>query len=342
MDAKLDLKGLNLASTGFLDSSRGLGGVLDVAADLNSQNGVLATNGTGTLARALLVAGGSPAAVPATLSFNTQYDLNKSAGVLNPSTLKIGNAAAQLSGTYQMAADATKVDLKLNAKGMPATDLEAFLPAVGVHLPKGASLQSGTMDADLVVAGPTNSLITTGNVGLFSAKLAGFDLGSRMSAISSLAGLKTGSDLAIEKVTTNLREATNGLKIDNFVAVIPSLGNLAGGGDVNASNQLDFKMKATVTSVLGGLASPVTDVAALMGQATGSKSGCKNGMTVPFQIQGTMADPKFVPDVGGMAAGMVKSQLGCAGNAASGLGSAAKSAASLGGVMGLFGKKKTN
>jgi hypothetical protein len=62
---------------------------------------------------------------------------------------------------------------------------------------------------------------------------------------------------------------------------------------------------------------------------------------VPFQIQGTTADPKFLPDVGGLAAGMMKSQLGCAGGlGASGAKSAgaapAGAAKSLGG---LFKKK---
>ena len=49
---------------------------------------------------------------------------------------------------------------------------------------------------------------------------------------------------------------------------------------------------------------------------------CKNasggsGPTIPFQIKGTTADPKFVPDVGGVAASMLKSQLGCFGGGGS-------------------------
>jgi hypothetical protein len=45
---------------------------------------------------------------------------------------------------------------------------------------------------------------------------------------------------------------------------------------------------------------------------------CKNasggsGPTLPFQIKGTTKNPTFVPDVGGVAAGMLKSQLGCFG-----------------------------
>ncbi len=339
LDAKLEVNGLNLASTGFLDPSAGLGGVVDVEADISSQNGMAETNGTAKLAKALLVAGGSAASVPVTLDFHTKYDLTKSSGVLNPSTVKIGNAVANLNGTYQTASDRTALNVKLDAKGMPATDLEAFLPALGINLPKGASLQAGTIDADLNISGPTNDLVTTGNAGLFSARLAGFDLGSKMTAITALSGVKTGKDLDIDKMTTNLRVAPDGLRVDNFLAVVPSLGNLAGTGTVDAKNQLDFKMAATLTNVLGTLATPVSGLAGALGKATGSTSGCKSGTTVPFMIQGTMSEPRFVPDVGGLAAGMFKSQAGCIGRVASGLGSTSKSGA-VSGISNLFGKKK--
>jgi hypothetical protein len=61
---------------------------------------------------------------------------------------------------------------------------------------------------------------------------------------------------------------------------------------------------------------------------------------VPFLIQGTTSDPKFVPDVGGLAAGMLKSELGCAGGVASGAATGQKPADALSGIGGLFGKKK--
>lgn len=342
INAKLEVASLNLASTGFLDSSAGLGGMLDLTANLVSQNGEAETKGDIKLSKALLVSGGSPAGVPLTVDFGTKYDLRKNSGVLEPSTVKIGGATAHLSGTYETAGEATSVNIKLDAKDMPAKDLQGFLPALGVNLPKGASLQAGTLDADLNLAGPTNKLVTTGSVGLFNGKLAGFDLGAMMKPIAALAGVKSGKDLDIEKLTTNLRMAPDGLKADNFIAVIPSVGNLAGAGTIDAKNNLDFKMAATLTSALGEVASPVSSVGGVLGKASGGGSGCKSGTTVPFQIQGTTADPKFIPDVGGLAAGMFKSQAGCA----AGLGtSAAKDAGkapvdAAKGLGGLFKKKK--
>jgi AsmA protein len=342
IDAKLEVTSLDLASTGFVDSSAGLGGLLDLSADLSSQNGEAKTKGNVKISKALFVAGGSSAGVPVTIDFNTKYNLRKSTGVLEPSTLKIGSAAAHLNGTYETGGEATVVHIKLDAKDMPAKDLEAFLPALGIILPKGTSLQAGTLNADLNLAGPLSRLITTGDVGLFNGKLAGFDLGSKMSSIASLAGIKSGKDLDIQKLTTNLRMAPDGLKAENFVAVVPSVGSLTGAGTVDSKNALDFKMAAMLTSTLGDVGSPVSDVGGLLGKATGGGSGCKTGTTVPFLIQGTTADPKFIPDVGGLAAGMLKSQLGCAAGLGSGAGKDATKAPTdaINALGGLFKKKK--
>ena len=81
----------------------------------------------------------------------------------------------------------------------------------------------------------------------------------------------------------------------------------------------------------------------MLGKVTGGggSSDCKSGTTVPFQIQGTTADPKFLPDVGGLAAGMMKSQLGCAGGlgAAGAKGAGAAPAGAAKSLGGLFKKK---
>jgi hypothetical protein len=68
-------------------------------------------------------------------------------------------------------------------------------------------------------------------------------------------------------------------------------------------------------------------------------------MTIPFLIQGTTSDPEFVPDVGGIAAGVLKSQLGCSANPESRKSEAQpqhqpRSINPLGAVEGLLEKKK--
>jgi AsmA protein len=337
VNAKLTVNNLNLATTGLLDPSAGLGGLLDLNANIASKIGEAHLSGSAKLSKALLVAGGSPAAVPVVVDFNTKYDLRKNRGVLDPSTLKIGNAVAHLSGTYEVPADSDAVVLHVKVEGqnMPAQDLQAFLPALGINMPSGASLQAGTLNANLELSGPTNKLVTSGNVGMFKARLAGFDLGSKLAAVSKLVGINTGKDLDIEKVTTDLHVAPTGLQAQNFDAVVPSLGTLVGNGTIDAKNQLDFKMAATLKGAVGGAAgaagSAATGAASdalggLLGKVTGGAAGgaggllgnCKSanggsGPTLPFQIKGTTKDPQFIPDVGGVATSMLKSQLSCVG-----------------------------
>ena len=354
-NVKLTLSGLNLASTGFLDPSLGLGGLVDMDANLVSDKGQMATKGQLKLSKAVLVAGGSPAGVPAVVNFDTKYDLVKGAGILHPSTINIGNARSNLNGTYRSEGDEFAVDLKITGDSLPATDLESFLPALGVNLPDKSRLSAGTMNTNLHVSGPTNKLFTDGTIGLFNGKLAGFDLGQKLSGIAALAGIKSGSDLIIEKFTTDLHMAPTGLRADNLDAVVPALGSMVGNGTVDAKNTLDFKLVATVNN---NVATAAADSMAggLVGGAVGKMLGggpaaCKNGgLKVPLQIHGTTSNPQFVPDIGGAAASLLKSEFSCAGSGgAGGITSAAGALAggnkgtaadTINQLGGLFGKKK--
>jgi AsmA protein len=315
VDAKITASSLNLGSTGFIEPNTGLGGLLDLDASLTSAQGQAETKGNAKLSKALFIQGGSPSSVPLVVDFDTKYDLAKQSGTLHGTTLKIVGATAQVSGTYNNAGENTIVNVKVEGQNMPAKDLAAFLPAIGIRLPNGASIESGTLSENLTMAGPTTNLVTSGNAGIFSVKLAGFDLGSKMSSISALTGLKSGKDLEIEKMTANLRMTRDGLRADNFIAVLPAFGQIVGAGTIDAKNNLDFKMAATLKSGIANVANPTGALTSVLG---GGSSGCKNGVTVPFKIEGTTADPKFVPDVGGVAAGMLKTQLGCAGSGLTG------------------------
>jgi AsmA protein len=316
VDAKLTASSLNLGSTGFIEPNTGLGGLLDLDASLTSAQGQAETKGNAKLSKALLIKGGSPSSVPLVVDFDTKYDLAKQSGTLNGTTLKISGATAQVSGTYNNSGENTIVNVKVDGQNMPAKDIAAFLPAIGIHLPNGASIGSGTVSENLTMAGPTTNLVTSGNAGIFTVKLVGFDLGSKMSSISAITGLKSGKDLDIEKMTANLRMTRDGLRADNFIAVLPAFGQIVGAGTIDAANHLDFKMAATLKSGVANVANPTGALTSVLGG--GGSSGCKNGVTVPFKIEGTTADPKFVPDVGGVAAGMLKSQLGCAGSGLTG------------------------
>lgn len=314
--ATIAVERLNLATTGFLDPSLGLGGLLDLNATIASKRDEADIAGSATFSKALLVAGGSPASQPVAVEFNTKYNLHKHSGILNPSTLTIRGATARLNGTYDAAGqEYTVVNIKVAGERMPARDLESFLPALGIHLPRGANLAAGTVAANLNVVGATNRLVTTGSVGLFNAKLSGFDLGAKVRTISGFTGLKTGRDLDIETLTTNLRIAPDGLRFDHFNAVVPPLGYLTGAGTIDARNHLDFKMVATLTNPLGGGVGTAVGTAGaldeLLGMLTGGDASRKlKGQRIPFLVQGTTSDPEFVPDVGGSVLQMLKQQVG--------------------------------
>ena len=314
-DVKLTISSLNLASTGFLDPSLGLAGLIDMEATLKSQNGKMATKGKLTLTKAVLVQGGKPSGVPAVINFDTVYDLAAGSGVLNASTLNIGNAKSNLSGTYKSVADEFVVDMKIDGQGLPATDLESFLPALGINLPSGSRLSGGTLSTNLHVTGPTNKLVTDGNIGLYNGKLSGFDLGQKMSGVAALAGIKTGKDLEIERLTTNVHMAPTGLRADNLNLVVPALGTVVGGGTLDSGNNLNFNAVATVSSAIVNNAAG--GAVGGLSQALGGGSNCKSGgIKVPFQIHGTASNPQFVPDVGGATASLLKSELSCAGGGA--------------------------
>jgi len=349
-DVKLTVSNLDLAKTGYLDPSLGLAGLVDMDAGLVSQGGKMSTKGQLKLSKAVLVQGGKPSGVPAVINFDTVYDLAASTGVLNPSTLSIGNAKSNLSGTYKSEGDEFAVDMKINGQNLPATDLESFLPALGINLPSGSKLTAGTLTANLHVSGPTNKLVTDGNIGLYNGKLSGFDLGQKMSGVAALAGIKTGKDLEIEKLTSNVRMAPTGLKADALNLVVPSLGTVVGGGTLDSGNNLNFNAVATVSSAI--LNDAAGGAMGGLNQALGAGgSNCKSGgIKVPFQIHGTASDPKFVPDVGGATASVLKSELSCAGGGAGNIEGIAGSLAGgkagntsdvvnqLGGLLG--GKKK--
>ena len=182
---------------------------------------------------------------------------------------------------------------------MPAQDLEALLPAVAVTLPKGATLQGGTLSVDLSTAGPIDQLVTTGSLGIVNARLAGFDLGAKMATVATLAGIRPNSVTDIEKFATEVRVTPQGIQASNLSMIVPALGQLAGAGTVGSDSSLDFKMMARLTSS-GGVVGQLTQLA-------GVKS--RNDLNVPFFIRGTTSNPAFVPDVKGAAGSLLESAV---------------------------------
>jgi AsmA protein len=324
VQAKLDVKGFDVGASGFVDPSSGISGVATFNGTVSSNGTQAQSNGNATVDRLKVSPKGSPAQRSVALKYKTTYELQKQAGQLQADVM-VGKAVAKLSGTYDLHGDSPALNMKLNADNMPVDDLETLLPALGVALPSGSSLQGGTLSADLAVNGPVEKLVIAGPVKLADTKLHGFDMGSKMSAISMLSGVKTGPDTTIQTFSSNVHVAPSGIQTSNVNLVVPSLGTVTGDGTVSPANALDYKMKAS----LNGTA--VSSASALAGLSS-------KGASIPFFIQGTAADPKFVPDVKGMLSSGLGKGLG------KNLGSQVPGGQNTQGVVnaigGLFGKKK--
>src|SRR5215469_4885268 len=199
LDAKVTIKGLDVAKTGFVDPGTGISGIADLENTLASKDGVANAQGSATLTRLQLVKGGAPASIPVLVDFIVDYNLANSAGTLTQGAIKIGKAVTHVSGAFDNKGNNLMLNLKVDGQNLPVTDLEAALPAFGVVLPKGSSLKSGTASANLTVQGPADKAVTTGNVGLYNAQLAGFDMTSKMATITKFTGGHGSTDTTIQK-----------------------------------------------------------------------------------------------------------------------------------------------
>jgi AsmA protein len=290
LSASVDVKNLDLKSTGFIDPSAGIAGLMDFSGNLNSDGRTANSTGKITATHVQLVPGGSPASQPVNIDYQAAYELKPQTGQLQRGDVHIGKAAANLTGGFNNSGNVASVQMKLTGQNMPASDLEAVLPALGMTLPSGASLKQGTLNANLAINGPVDKLVITGPVNLSNAKLAGFDLGSKMGALSALGGVSKVGDTEIQTLSSDFRVAPEGIRSDNLNVVVPAIGSMTGNGTISGDHKLDFKMIAH----LGRQSSPA-------GQANVAKAAEAGG--IPFKVQGTTSNPQIVPDVGGIVGG---------------------------------------
>jgi len=291
----LNISQLDLAGSGFTSPESGIAGLVSLDSTAESNGRSLQIKGRAKAEKIKVVRTGSPAGRPVEFDFTGGYDLASRSGNLTRGDLHIGSAHASLTGTFAQRGDATVLNMNFNGPNMPVSELTAMLPAVDIVLPSGSSLQGGSAGARLAVQGPTSRLVVTGLVGLRKTRLAGFNIGSALSAVASLAGVQAGPNTDIESFSANLRLAPEGTTTDNIQLIVPALGQMTGAGTISAGHALNFNMRATVKSAGG--------VMAMIGQSGGAA-------TIPFVIQGTSSNPVFRPDVRGMAAANAKSLLG--------------------------------
>jgi AsmA protein len=307
LNAKIAVQKMNLAASGFIDPAAGIAGIADLDSTVVSDGHDAKVDGTLKATNLQVVKKGAPAGRPVDVKFAVVHNLARETGNITQGDVSMGQAVAHLTGTYDAHGKVTVVNLKLVGDKMPVDDLEAMLPAVGVILPPKATLKGGDLIVNVVSSGPVDKLVSTGSVKMENTQLANFNLGEKMgAAISALSGKNTGNDTTIQNFSSDVKMSPAGTEANNVNLTVPAIGVLTGAGTVSPSNELAFKMKADV-----------------------------GGMGVPFGIGGTTSDPKFTPDVKGIATGLLQGYLNNQGK-----GNNQQQQNPINSVVGLFGKKK--
>jgi AsmA protein len=315
LDAQIAVEHMDLSATGFLDPAAGMAGIVDYAGKIASDGKTAELEGKATASKLKLVRGGGPARQSVAFDYASSYDLERQSGTLTRGDIHLGKSVAKLSGNYDTRGESPVVHMKLRAEGLPVDDIESALPAVGVSLPSGSSLQGGTATANLSLDGPVDRLVITGPVHVANSRLKGFDLGSKLGGMGALAGVRGGSDTTIQTLASSVRVGPEGIRADGVNIVVPSLGTVTGAGTISPSNALNFKMNAKLTGGAGSMMGGMSQITSL-GRSQGS---------LPFLVQGTTSAPVFLPDVAGAMSNTVTAPV-----------------QGVGGMLGgIFGKKKT-
>ncbi|HEY1528734.1 MAG TPA: AsmA family protein [Candidatus Angelobacter sp.] len=297
LDAKLTLKHVDLAATGFVDPSSGIGGIVDFEGQIKSDGHHLHSEGNAKADGLRVVKGSQPAKQPVALDYKSDYSLDSDNGTVN-TNLHTGNSLTNASGTLNAKGEDTIANLKIQGKNMAVNDVVGLLPAFGVVLPAGASLQGGNINMDLTAEGPLDRLVINGPLNITGTHLSGYNLGSKLGAIAAFTGNKGSTDTLIQTFSSALRVAPEGIKADNIVLDVPSLGTVTGNGVIAGDNSLDFKMLMK----LSGSASNV------LGSLTGlSASAQSKGL--PFLITGKTSNPVFRPALGSAVTGNLQDSI---------------------------------
>ena len=277
-EGNLHVAHVDLAVSGLVDAAAGIGGLISIDGSASSNGASVTVKGKAKAEQLKLVKGGTPAKPAAEIDLTLTHDLKKQFGAVNRADIHLGKAVATLTGAYELSGETPTVNLKLNGDKIPVTELVAFLPALNVVLPAGASVDQGTAAVNLAAEGPIDKLVATGTLALENARLSNYDLASKLKVLQALGGINAQPHTSIQTLSANVRNSAEGTSLQDIKLIVPSIGDITGAGTISPSQALDFKMKVVL----------------------------RGSLAVPFSVQGTSQDPSFRPDVKGMATDQIK------------------------------------
>jgi AsmA protein len=346
VNAHIAINHLDLATSGIVAPEAGISGIANVDLKALSDGKNLNANVSANVQGLRVAKNGSPSTKPVAVQLTVAQNLESLTGQVQNAVITIGKAIINIAGTYQTSGPATAINLKVSSQAASIDELEAFLPSVGVHLPTGSRLQGGTLTTNLSVTGSTAAPIISGPIRIDNTNLAGFDLGSKLSAVTALTGAKTGSVTAISSLSANVNINGGNVRTDNVSLVLPALGSATGAGTISAAGALNYNVVLKLTGLLGGgskggAAGAGGIAGQLMGMIPGGAAGgvigglagaaLRNG--IPVAIGGTTSNPTFAPNMSGLLSG-------ASGNAAKGAAKPANNSNPLSNALGGFLKPR--
>jgi AsmA protein len=309
LSANINLKHFDPVAAGVVDASQGFSMLADITAQVTSNGQTLNSNGTVNAARLKLMPNGAPTPNPVDITYTIVQNLDTRSGQINDLGIKTGGVTVHVNGTYDMKGPQVVLALKVAAPNLPINQVEALLPAAGVRLPSGSSLQGGTLTANLTVNGPANAPTISGPVEVDNTKLAGFDLSSKIGGLKPVSGTQGGTQ--IQTVKANVNSSPAGTRIDNLYASVPAIGTATGAGTVSPQGALNFDVVAKINAnsgVLSGV-SAISGAGGMLGSAL--TTAAANG--IPVHIGGTTSNPAIQADLSKLlqknAGNILKQQL---------------------------------
>jgi AsmA protein len=292
LNANLHIAHLDLAVSGAVDPALGIAGLASIDGNASSNGSAVELTGKLQGEQLKLVKAGMPAKRTLEVDFAIEHQLTKRSGVIKRGDIHLGKAVAALTGTYDVSGEAPVLNLKLAGDKLDVTELGAFLPALDVVLPAGATIEQGTAAVNFTAEGPADKLVAAGTVELNGVRLANFDLAGKLSVLSELTGIKAAPHTEIQTFHATLRSTPGGTEVQNIDLLVPSIGEITGAGTVSPAHELAFKMRAAIHS------------------AGGVMAGLGSTGAIPFTVSGTSQSPSFKPDVKGLATDKLKDLTG--------------------------------
>jgi AsmA protein len=291
LNATINLKHFDPVAAGVIQANQGISMLADITAQVTSNGQNLTSNGTVNAARLKLAANGSPTPNPVNIAYTVNHNLDARSGQINDLSINTGGVAVHVNGTYTMAGPQVTLTLHLAAPNLPINQVEALLPAAGVRLPSGSSLQGGTLTATLAITGPANAPTISGPVEVDNTRLAGFDLSSKIGGLKPVSGSQGGTQ--IQTVRANVNSSPEGTRIDNLYVSVPQLGTATGAGTVSPQGALNFQVVAKINANSGALSGLTSVAGGALGQAV--TTAAANG--IPVHITGTTTSPVIQADL---------------------------------------------